>query len=282
MSSLMATMISGKSDKEMAFLHDLYVSTDWGERFAELIDEHVKLPKSGRVLYVAAGTGGHVLAMQERADDEVTIIGVDESEERLKLAREKAAVVKAGGRIEFRAAQLETLAFEDDLFDLVVGDASMVAPERLPEVLAEMVRVAKPGARVALNVVTASSFGEFFSIYWEALINVGMLAQSETVETLINELPTVAGVEALAATESLDKIESWTRPEEFDFASGDDFQNAPLIKDFLLSIWLEPLPDGDSQIVVTREIARIIDEERNEAEFSLSVKATLVVGRKAN
>jgi len=28
-----------KTDKELAFLQDLFIATDWGERFAELIDE---------------------------------------------------------------------------------------------------------------------------------------------------------------------------------------------------------------------------------------------------
>ena len=56
--------ISNKSDKELAFLQDLFIAPDWGERFAELIDEHVKLPDEGKALYVAAGTGGHALALQ--------------------------------------------------------------------------------------------------------------------------------------------------------------------------------------------------------------------------
>ena len=43
-----------KTNKELAFLHELFVATDWGERFAELIDEHVRLPKEGNVLYLAA------------------------------------------------------------------------------------------------------------------------------------------------------------------------------------------------------------------------------------
>ena len=46
-----------KSDKELAFLQDLFIAPDWGERFAELIDEHVELPKEGKALYLAAGTG---------------------------------------------------------------------------------------------------------------------------------------------------------------------------------------------------------------------------------
>ena len=41
-------MSAQKTDKELAFLHDLFIAPDWGERFAELIDKHVKLPKEGK------------------------------------------------------------------------------------------------------------------------------------------------------------------------------------------------------------------------------------------
>ena len=63
--------INKKSDKELAFLQDLFIAPDWGERFAELIDEHVKLPDEGKALYAAAGTGGHAIALQERAGKDV-------------------------------------------------------------------------------------------------------------------------------------------------------------------------------------------------------------------
>ena len=274
-------MSAHKSDKELAFLHDLYVATDWGERFAELVDEHVKLPKKGRALYVASGTGGHALALGERAGRDVTLVCVDESEERLELARVKAAALK-GSSVEFRHAQLEDLAFEDEAFDLVVGDASLVAPERLPEMLAEMVRVAAPGATVSLNLATASSFGEFFSVYWEALENAGYEEQAAGVGSLIGELPTVSDVETLAGREALEGVESWTSIEEFDFASGGEFLGAPLVRDFLLERWLDSLPDGDARAEVLSEVERIIDEDRHEGEFSLSIKATIVVGRKAD
>jgi ubiquinone/menaquinone biosynthesis C-methylase UbiE len=273
-------MSTQKSDKELAFLHDLYVATDWGERFAELVDEHVRLPMKGRALYVAAGTGGHALALSGRAGQDVEVVCVDESEERVELARAKAATVE-DSNVEFRHAQLEELAFEDDAFDLVVGDASLVAPERLPEMLAEMVRVAAPGATVSLNVATASSFGEFFSVFWEALASAGYDEQAAEVASLIGELPTVSDVEAMAGREALEEVESFTRIEEFDFASGGDFLDAPLVRDFLLERWLASLPDDAARSVVLGEVERIIDEDRHEGEFSLSVKATIVVGRKA-
>lgn len=268
-----------KSDKELAFLYELYVATDWGERFAELIDKHVPLPKRGSMLYVASGTGGHALAMQERAGDHVTLTCVDESEERLELGRAKAVAVRADP--EFHRTQLEALSFEDDQFDLVVGDASLIAVARLPEMLAEMVRVAAPGGTVAISLPTASSFGEFFSVYWEALRNSGITSHEHDVESLITELPTVSAVEEMAERADLDNITSWTQIEEFDYESGEEFLNAPLIMDFLFKNWLESLPDEADRERVSKEIARIIDAERQDMDFALSMKATLVIGRKS-
>ncbi|MDT7689680.1 MAG: hypothetical protein QOE46_2439 [Acidobacteriota bacterium] len=278
--SSFSIMSTQKSDKELAFLHDLYVATDWGERFAGLLDEHVRLPPEGRALYVASGTGGHALALATRGGSAFEFVGVEESEERVELARAKAAVVE-GADVEFRHAQLEALAFDDEQFDLVVGDASMVAPERLPEVLAEMVRVAARGATVSLSLATSSSFGEFFSVYWEALAGAGYMEQAEGIGSLIGELPTVSDVEALARAEALEEVKSWTNIEVFDFATGREFLDAPLVEDFLLACWLELLPDDEARAAVLTEVERIIDDERQEGEFTLSVKATIVVGRKA-
>jgi hypothetical protein len=44
--------------------------------------------------------------------------------------------------------------------------------------------------------------------------------------------------------------------------------------------WLKQLSAEVHEEVIA-EIGRLINEERHEAEFALSVKATLVVGRKA-
>ncbi|HEX6185309.1 MAG TPA: class I SAM-dependent methyltransferase [Pyrinomonadaceae bacterium] len=274
-------MTTQKSDKELAFLHDLYVATDWGERFAELVDRHVVLPKEGRALYVGSGTGGHALALAERGGAALEVVGVDESEGQVELARAKAAAVEGVG-VEFSHAQLEALGFEDEQFDLVIGDASLVGPERLPEVLAEMVRVAARGATVSLSAVTSSSFGEFFSVFWEALAGAGYDEQAASVCSMINELPTVSELEALAGREALEGVGSWTTIEEFDFATGGEFLASPLVRDFLLGRWLDSLPDEEARSGVLAEVERIIDDDRHEGDFSLTVKATIVVGRKAS
>jgi ubiquinone/menaquinone biosynthesis C-methylase UbiE len=271
-------MSTPQTSKELAFLHELFVATDWGERFAGLIDEHVKLPKEGYALYLGSGTGGHAIALQERAGDDLKFLCVDEEEERLELARAKATVLKDGA--EFRQGRIDDLAGADDQFDVVVGDGSLVHTKRIQKMLAEMVRVAVPGAQVALVLPTFSSFGEFFSIYWEVLHNCGLNDHESDVESLISILPSVSAVEEMAENAGLDQIESWTSIEEFDYESAEKFLLAPLISDFLMPIWLESLPKKSYDQVV-KEIGRLINEESHGAEFALSVKATLVVGKKA-
>jgi ubiquinone/menaquinone biosynthesis C-methylase UbiE len=269
-----------KSSKELAYLYDLYVAPDWGERFAKLFDEHLKLPKQARALYIGAGTGGHALALKERGGEEFEIISIDENSERTELARAKAQTLKAGAAAEFHTAQIETLPFEDASFDFVIGDASLIAAERLPEMIAEMARVAKANATVALSAATSSSFGEFFSIYWEALAGAQIAGQELTVENFITELPNASDIKAIFAREDLNAMQSWTKKEEFEFENGEEFLSAPLVENFLLERWLEPLPDAAARETVTREIARIINDERGTGGFNFSIKATLVVGRK--
>ncbi|MFN2531771.1 MAG: class I SAM-dependent methyltransferase [Pyrinomonadaceae bacterium] len=268
---------TGKTGKELAFLYDLFIAPDWGDRFAELLDEHVILPPEGKALYLAAGTGGHAMAMQERAEQKLTFLCVDENDEFLELARLKATTTNP--QVDFRQATLDHLPLTDNEFNLVVANASLIARERMRQVFAEMVRVAAAGATIALALPTASSFGEFFSIYWEALHNSELLDLEGGVENLITELPTISDMEQIAKDEGLIEVSSWSKIEEFDYDSGEEFLRSPLVSDFLMRDWLASVPDR-VRSEVSDEISRIINEERHEANFALTVKATLVLGRK--
>jgi len=270
---------SRKSDKELAFLQDLFIAPDWGERFAELIDEHLKLPRKGKALYVGAGTGGHALALHERAGDKLELLCLDENPECLELARAKASATNE--QISFATGQPDHLGLPDNQFDLVIGNASLAARQRVREMFSELVRVAAPGATIALTLPTFSSFSEFFSIYWEALHNKGLIDHESDVEQLITELPTISEIEQLAENEGLKDVASWMRIEEFDFDSAEQFLSSPLVAEFLIHDWLALVPD-DTRAELFSEISRLINEERHEAEFALSVKATLVVGQKAH
>lgn len=269
-------MITTKSDKELAFLHDLFVATDWGERFAALIDENVVLPAKGRALYLGSGTGGHVLALQERAE-KLSFVCLEEQEEYLEIARSKATAANAA--MELQLGRVDQLSFAADEFDVVIGEGSLIAPLRVPRMMAEMVRVVRPGGTVVLVLPTSSSFGEFFSVYWEVLHNCG-IEQESSIENLISELPTVSEIEALAENAGLEDITTVSRIEEFRYDSGEQFFNSPLVADFLMKHWMEFLPEN-VRVQVAEEIPHGVNDDRQQADFMFSVKATLLRGRKA-
>jgi hypothetical protein len=154
-----------------------------------------------------------------------------------------------------------------------------VEPVRLAGMLSEMARVATSGGTVMLAIVTTSSFGEFFSVYWEALQSAGLHDHSSHVENLITELPTCAALEEVASQAGLRDVISTTKPEVFAYDSGEDFMNSPLITDFFLPRWTKSLVASDRSRIC-EEIVRFVDEERKDGNFILSVKATLIVGRK--
>src|SRR6266566_3786032 len=91
---VVTTRMTVKTNKELAFLQELFVATDWGERFAELMDEHLQLPKDGRALYLASGTCCHVIALQELCGEALNFLCIEENEECLELARAKATAIK--------------------------------------------------------------------------------------------------------------------------------------------------------------------------------------------
>src|ERR1044072_6131693 len=128
-----------------------------------MIAKQVKSKKESKALYIEAGTGGHAMALRERAGDKVELLCVDENPECTELARAKATATSE--KVVFGTTQVDNLDLKDNRFDLVIGNASLVSRQRVRKMFSELVRVAAPEATVALTLPTASSFGELFLIY---------------------------------------------------------------------------------------------------------------------
>jgi ubiquinone/menaquinone biosynthesis C-methylase UbiE len=263
-----------KTQKELAFLRDLYITTDWTERFTNLVDEHLELPKKGKFLYVNIGTGNHALDLREKLKKDVEFFGVSENKDLLKISQAKAAVVKAN--VNFQVSN----AFPQNTFDAVLADAMLVKPGDLRQFMDKTVEAAKPKGAVVFFLPTSGSFGEVFSYLWETFFSLELLEYGNQVERLITEVTTVSQVEEMAKNAGLEKIESQTKNEVFEYDTGEEFINSSLIQDYLLPVWLDFLKEKEKKRVA-KKLAQIVDDDRNGITFRFSVKATLVSGEKA-
>lgn len=265
--------------KELAYLYDLYIVPAWREVFDRLVDEEIELPKEGKFLDAMCGTGGYAIDLSLRAGSKVEVVGVDSSEERLTLARGKADVKKPN-RVTFQKGSLKKLEFPTGEFDLVIGDLSMLPVVEVEDAFDELIRVAKKGATVVGKLGTQGSFGEFFSVYWEALFDLDLVAHSPEIERLISERLTIADAETLALDAGLRKARSVTHNERFEFKDAAEFFASPLIETSFLDYWFAFLPNAQTRQRVEQQLTTIIDRERHDASFEVSVKATLIVGQK--
>lgn len=253
-------------------MRDLYINDEWTRRFTDLVDKHVGLDDAENLLYVNAGTGNHCFEIREKLDKKTAIFAKCENEEILNIARDKAAAVKAD--IDF-----SNIRFEDNAFDVVLADASLVKPRDVEELVGEVVRVTRNGGKAAFFLPSAGSFGEIFSLLWEVLFNENLGDHGRAAEAMISEIPTVSRVEEIAAGAGLVNIETHNAKEVFEFENGSEFIASPLVTDFLLPEWLKSLSEEENERV-SAKLSKLIDSEDGDLTFRFSVKATLLTGEK--
>jgi ubiquinone/menaquinone biosynthesis C-methylase UbiE len=272
-----------KDAKELSYLYDLYIAPGWRELFDQLVDAEVKLPAEGKFLDAGCGTGGYAIDLAGRLGDKVEVSGMDDDFDRLVLAQGKATIAKLDN-LRFVQGSLESLGAQDADFDFVVADLSLLAPAELPErledILLELKRVAKYGAQVVLKLATRGSFDEFYSLYWEALLEVDLLDYTAQIEDLIRERLTIEQIETAVREAGFRHLESLTETLHFEFETAEAFFAAPLIEQAFLGHWLGLLASEREEQQVREALMRIIERDYAEGGFEVSAKATLVIAKR--
>src|SRR5207237_7876392 len=99
------------------------------------------------------------------------------------------------------------------------------------------------------------------------------------LEGLINDRPTVSEIESMLRDAGLITMQSYQEKEEFSYETAEQFFTAPLIENFMLEGWLSILP-AKAVKPVRAALKRIIDRERGDYSFDVSIKATMFTGEK--
>lgn len=177
------------------------------------------------ILDCCTGTGDLALAYHRATNGAVPVVGADFCHEMLVRAVGKAA--KANAAIPFVEADAQALPFPDNYFQLVTVAFGLRNVTDTDKGLAEMVRVAKPGARVAVlefsrprNRVLGWGYGVYFR---RVLPLIGQVV-SRSRENAYNYLPrSVAAFpdyDALAARmRAAGLADVWFRPFTFGVAT---------------------------------------------------------------
>jgi demethylmenaquinone methyltransferase/2-methoxy-6-polyprenyl-1,4-benzoquinol methylase len=127
-------------------LLSLGIDHSWRRRTVQLAPPRGPLP----ILDVCTGTGDLALAYDRAASGNTPIIAADFCHEMLVIGRQKAGRAGAAGRIAFIEADAQSLPLDSDTFQIVCVAFGLRNVSDTDRGLAEMVRVAAPGGRVAI------------------------------------------------------------------------------------------------------------------------------------
>ena len=110
------------------------------------------VPPSGDapILDVCTGTGDLALAYDRAAGGRVAVVGTDFCLPMLLPARKKARRAGAADRVRFLEADTQHLPFSEDTFQITTVAFGLRNVTDTDQGIAEMVRVTRPGGRVAI------------------------------------------------------------------------------------------------------------------------------------
>ncbi|WP_369135625.1 class I SAM-dependent methyltransferase [Modestobacter sp. I12A-02662] len=132
--------------------------TSWLEPIGQRLVEAAGIQPGQRVLDVAAGTGNASLPAAARG---ALVTASDLTPELLEDGRRRAEA--QGLQLEWREADAEHLPFDDGSFDVVMSAIGVMFAPHHQEAADELVRVCRPGGRIALLCWTPEGMlGAFF------------------------------------------------------------------------------------------------------------------------
>ena len=171
-------------------LLSLNIDRAWRRKVARLAA--VTDPAAGPVLDLCTGTGDLAFAYDSANKGTLSIVGADFCHEMLVRARFKSAKRKSAERLTFVEADAQELPFAAGAFQLVTCGFGLRNVTDTDRGLAEMVRVTRPGGRVAIlefSRPTGRVFAPLYRWYFESLLpRIGHLF-SKSPESAYNYLP---------------------------------------------------------------------------------------------
>lgn len=160
------SMINPEMESLKTRLKGMWMSGDFGqvakhiEIGAEEFIARLALKPGQRVLDVACGSGNLAIPAAQAG---AIVTGVDIATNLLEQARARAA--SEGLTIQFDEGDAENLPYADAAFDVVVSMFGAMFAPRPELVAAELVRVCRPGGRIAMANWTPEGFvGQMFKI----------------------------------------------------------------------------------------------------------------------
>ncbi|HEX8677042.1 MAG TPA: class I SAM-dependent methyltransferase [Segetibacter sp.] len=135
----------------------------WLGKATDKMLEMAEISSGRRILDIAAGAGEQSITTAKKVGTSGYVLATDISSNILEYAKQMAQ--QAGlNNIETKVMDGENLAVEEETFDAVISRVGLIYFPDQQKALKEMLRVLKPGGKVAAIVYSTPEKNKFFSV----------------------------------------------------------------------------------------------------------------------
>lgn len=187
---------------------DVYDSVvDYFGRFGKRLVEAADLQAGANVLDLACGRGAVLEPALSAVGEHGSVLGIDLAPAMVtRLAADLAR--RQVANVEVRVGDAERLDVPDASFDAVTGGFMIFFPPEPPRVLGEVLRVLRPGGRLALSIYDGAA-GFPFQAELEA--SIGAARGEASGGRRFNELAVLRAALSEVGFRVVDEVETWER-----------------------------------------------------------------------
>jgi ubiquinone/menaquinone biosynthesis C-methylase UbiE len=265
----------------LARAHEEEVYPLFGQKMADLLTTGLNLTPSSHVLQIGCAAGDTTALLLHSMDADSRLIAVEATPASVERARAGIEAEFLGKRLFFKAHPLDgKLPFAENGFDLVlanVGLAEFASPAAL---IAELVRVTKPGGELRLATPLAGTWREFLDVYSDVLVRLHRQEASDALAAYRGTFPEPEALARQLEAAGLGTVSVETVHWELMFRTGREFFYAPVIELGPLPRWKAVAGKGPEMQDTFLAIKQAIDTYYGGTAFAVSIFAGMFSARK--
>lgn len=252
-------------DDNLAFLNHRLVS-----------DAHVR--RGMRVLDLGSGTGYPALLTAQTVGSGGSVIGLDLAESMLAVAERKATRLGLTN-VTFRTADAASVPFEQSSFDAVISRFCLMFLPQIPQAVAEIARVLRPGGYVAIAVWSVPEKNPYLRIPMDVIKQFIELPPPDPAAPGIFRLAKPGELAGVLQQAGLHEVVEQEVSSEVAFLSPQEYVASLMdIAAPIQNLWGQL--SASQQRDAEQRIVQAVESYRRGSLFALPIAVRMVAGRK--
>jgi len=242
----------------------------WSSYFAQILLDNIPMDNFKYYLDVGCGTGFPLIDICQQIGNGCKGYGIDPWGKAVERTRIKLSTLGLEN-IEIIESSATNIPFENNFFGLITSNVGINNFSEPEKVLAESYRVLKSNGHICITSNLTGTFQEFYDIYKETLIDIGLEKYSDALERHINHRGTPQSISTMFENTGFKILRKIETSFSLRFLNGTSFLNHSVIMSGFLGSWKSMFGNNETEMFFARLENNLNNYSKTKGELKLKV-----------